>query len=69
NFWFGGTYRGGYGFAAFAGFNALNLFTLSYSYDYSTTPINTISSGTHEIILGFILGNKYSDNTCPRNVW
>ena len=20
-------------------------------------------------ILGFILGNKYSDNTCPRNVW
>jgi type IX secretion system PorP/SprF family membrane protein len=69
NFWFGGTYRGGYGFAAFAGFNALNLFTLSYSYDYSTTPINTVSSGTHELILGFILGNKYSDNTCPRNVW
>jgi len=69
NFWFGGTYRGGYGFAAFAGFNALNIFNLSYSYDYSTTPINTISSGTHEIIIGFILGNKYSDNTCPRNVW
>jgi hypothetical protein len=45
------------------------LFSLSYSYDYSTTPINTVSSGTHEIILGFILGNKYSDNTCPRNVW
>ena len=69
NFWFGGTYRGNYGFAAFAGFNAMNLFTLSYSYDYSTTKINTISSGTHELILGFILGNKYSDNTCPRNVW
>jgi type IX secretion system PorP/SprF family membrane protein len=69
NFWFGGTYRGGYGFAAFAGFNAFQLFSLSYSYDYSTTPINTISSGTHELILGFILGNKYSDNTCPRNVW
>jgi len=69
NFWFGGTYRGGYGFAAFAGFNALNLFSLSYSYDYSTTPINTVSSGTHELILGFILGNKYSDDTCPRNVW
>jgi type IX secretion system PorP/SprF family membrane protein len=69
NFWFGGTYRGNYGFAAFAGLNALNIFTLSYSYDYSTTPINSISSGTHEIIVGFILGNKYSDNTCPRNVW
>jgi len=69
NLWFGGTYRGAYGFAAFAGFNALRLFSLSYSYDYSTTPINTVSSGTHELILGFILGNKYSDNTCPRNVW
>jgi type IX secretion system PorP/SprF family membrane protein len=69
NFWFGGTYRGNYGFAAFAGFNALDLFTLSYSYDYSTTAINTVSSGTHEIIIGFILGNHYSDDTCPKNVW
>ena len=69
NFWFGGTYRGNYGFAAFAGFNALNIFTLSYSYDYSTTKINTVSNGSHELILGFILGNKYSDDTCPRNVW
>ncbi|HMG83507.1 MAG TPA: PorP/SprF family type IX secretion system membrane protein, partial [Ferruginibacter sp.] len=69
NFWFGGTYRGGYGFAAFAGLNILNTFSVSYSYDYSTTQINTVSNGTHEIIIGFILGNKYSDNTCPRNVW
>jgi len=69
NFWFGGTYRGNYGFAAFAGLNILSAVSVSYSYDYSTTKINTVSSGTHEIIVGFIFGNKYSDNTCPRNVW
>jgi type IX secretion system PorP/SprF family membrane protein len=66
--WVGGSYRGGYGFAAMAGFNALNLFTLSYSYDYTTTELNTVSNGTHEIIVGFIIGNKFGD-TCPRNVW
>jgi type IX secretion system PorP/SprF family membrane protein len=69
NFWFGGTYRVQYGFSAFAGLNAFNVCSISYSYDYSTTPINTVSSGSHEIIIGFILGNKYSDDTCPRNVW
>jgi type IX secretion system PorP/SprF family membrane protein len=67
--WIGASYRDIYGFAAMAGFNALNLFTLSYSYDYSSTAINTVSSGTHEIIIGFILGNCYGDDTCPKNVW
>ncbi len=67
--WVGGSYRVKYGFAGMAGFNAMNLFTLSYSYDYSHTKINQVSQGTHEIIIGFILGNKYSDDTCPRNNW
>jgi type IX secretion system PorP/SprF family membrane protein len=67
--WVGASYRDIYGFAAMAGFNALNLFTFSYSYDYSSTKINTVSSGTHEIIIGFILGNGYGDDTCPKNVW
>ncbi len=68
-FWLGGSYRGKYGFAAMAGTNIMNRFTVSYSYDYSTTAIHTVSSGTHEVIVGFILGNKYSDDTCPKNVW
>ncbi|MES2431459.1 MAG: type IX secretion system membrane protein PorP/SprF [Bacteroidota bacterium] len=67
--WVGASYRNKYGFAGMAGFNAMNLFTLSYSYDYSVTQINTVSSGTHELILGFILGNKYNSDTCPKNVW
>lgn len=68
-FWLGGSYRSKYGFAAMAGMNILNRFTVSYSYDYSTTAIHTVSKGTHEILLGFILGNKYSDDTCPKHVW
>jgi len=67
--WIGGSYRNQYGYAAMAGFNALNLFTLSYAYDYTTTELNTVSNGTNEIIVGFIFGNKYSDDTCPKNIW
>ncbi|MEI7471279.1 MAG: type IX secretion system membrane protein PorP/SprF [Ferruginibacter sp.] len=67
--WAGASYRYKYGFAAMLGVNVLNSFNMSYSYDYSTTRLNTISSGTHEIMLGFIIGNKYSADTCPRNVW
>lgn len=67
--WGGASYRSRYGFAAMAGFNVLNLFQLSYSYDYSTTLLNTVSRGTHEILIGFIIGNRYSQDTCPRNVW
>ncbi|MGG9972200.1 PorP/SprF family type IX secretion system membrane protein [Ferruginibacter sp. SUN002] len=68
-FWLGASYRAKYGFAGMAGMNLLNRVTLSYSYDYSTTKINTVSNGTHEVILGFIIGNNYSTDTCPKNVW
>lgn len=67
--WIGGTYRHKYGFAGIAGVNVMNAFQLSYSYDYSTTKLNQVSNGSHEIIIGFILGNKYSGNTCPKNLW
>lgn len=67
--WAGASYRHKYGFAAFAGMNLFNAVQFSYSYDYSTTRLNKVSNGTHEVLLGFIIGNRYSDQTCPRNVW
>jgi len=67
-FWAGAGYRFKYGFNAMLGLNISNTFNVSYSYDYSTTRINTISTGSHEIVLGFLLGNKYGD-WCPKNVW
>lgn len=66
--WVGGSYRLKDGYAAMIGLNAGNAFNVGYSYDFTTTTLNTVSRGTHEIILGFLIGNRYGD-TCPRNVW
>lgn len=64
-FWVGASYRHQNGFAAMLGMNVGNTFNVGYAYDYTTTKLNTVSRGTHEFILGFLLGNKYSGK-CPR---
>lgn len=66
--WLGTSYRFKYGFTAMAGVNVSNTFNVSYSYDYTTTRLNQFSNGTHEVVLGFLLNNKYGD-WCPRNVY
>lgn len=66
--WAGVSYRLDDGIAAMVGLNVSNTFNVGYSYDYTTSRLNTVSKGTHEIIIGFLLGNKYGD-WCPRNVW
>ncbi|TBR19147.1 MAG: type IX secretion system membrane protein PorP/SprF [Chitinophagaceae bacterium] len=66
--WLGGSYRYEDGYAGMLGLNVANLFNVGYSYDYTTTHLNTMSRGTHEIVIGFLLGNNWGD-TCPRNVW
>jgi len=71
-FWIGGGYRfsdlvGGY--SAMAGINVSNTFNISYAYENATTSrLKTYTKNTQEIVIGFLLGNKYGD-TCPRNVW
>ena len=70
--WFGGGYRysdlvGGY--SAMAGLNISNAMNLSYSYEVATTSrLRNYTGNSHEIMIGFILGNKYGD-LCPRNIW
>lgn len=66
--WIGATMRTGEGFAGMAGLNVSNSLSIGYSYDYTTSKLNTFSKGTHEIVVGFIIGNKY-DDSCPKNVW
>lgn len=66
--WVGVGIRPKDGFSGMAGINISNTMNIGYSYDYNTSRINNFSKGTHEIMLGFLLGNKYGD-TCPRNVW
>ena len=66
--WLGASYRHKDGYAGMFGLHVFNTFNISYAYDHTTSNLNTYSKGTHEILIGFIIGNKYSDS-CPRNVW
>jgi type IX secretion system PorP/SprF family membrane protein len=66
--WLGANVRYGEGFAAMAGLNISQTLNISYAYDILTSRLRTVSKGTHEIMVGFILGNRYGD-WCPRNVW
>lgn len=67
-FWVGGSCRFREGYAGMLGLNVGNTFNVGYAYDYTTTRLRTVSHGTHEIIIGFLLGNRY-DDSCPRNIW
>ncbi|GAA4318833.1 hypothetical protein GCM10023149_17120 [Mucilaginibacter gynuensis] len=57
--WIGGSYRKGDSFGALLGVNINSIFNVSYSYDYTTSALRTVSNGTHEIVLGILLNNKY----------
>ena len=69
--WVGASYRysdlvGGY--SAMIGLNVANI-NVGYSYEVATTSrLRTYTGNTHEIMIGFFLGNKYGDS-CPRNIW
>jgi len=66
--WAGGGYRLKDGFSGMVGVNVSNAFNIGYAYDYTTSRLQSFTKGTHEIVLGFIIGNKYGD-WCPRNLW
>lgn len=66
--WVGGSYRYQDAFAAMVGLNISSVLNIGYSYDITTSQLNTVSRGSHEIVVGFLLGNKYGD-WCPRNLW
>ncbi len=66
--WAGASIRPGDGGAAMIGLNISNTFNIGYSYDFTSSQLNTVSNGTHEILIGFLIGNNYGD-WCPRNVW
>jgi type IX secretion system PorP/SprF family membrane protein len=66
--WLGGSYRQFDGYAAMVGINVANTFNVGYAYDFTKTDLQTYSKGTHELMIGFLISNRYGD-TCPRNVW
>jgi type IX secretion system PorP/SprF family membrane protein len=66
--WVGGTYRYQDGFAGMLGINLSNSINIGYSYDINTSNLRAVSNGSHEILVGFLLGNKYGD-WCPKNLF
>jgi type IX secretion system PorP/SprF family membrane protein len=64
HFWIGGSYRQTDAVAAMMGFTLDSFLSLGYSYDYTTSALNTVSNGTHEIVIGIYLGNR--GGTGPR---
>lgn len=66
--WTGASFRYNNGFAAMLGININQLVNMGYSYDYSTSYLGTVSKGTHEILIGFLLNNHYADR-CPERLW
>ncbi len=65
-FWFGGSYRHNDSFGVLAGVNISSFINIGYSYDITTSALNTVSNGTHEIVINLLLNNKYKV-TCPQH--
>jgi type IX secretion system PorP/SprF family membrane protein len=53
--WFGPAFRNQDSFSAIFGAHLSNFVSLSYSYDYTYSKLNTASNGSHELILGLRL--------------
>ena len=66
--WIGGAYRKDDSFSGMVGFNVGSLFNLGYAYDFTTSALNTVSRGSHEVVLGLLLNNRYQV-TCPQKLW
>jgi type IX secretion system PorP/SprF family membrane protein len=65
-FWFGGSYRHDDSFGVLAGVNISSFINIGYSYDITTSALNTVSNGTHEIVISLLLNNRYKV-TCPQH--
>ncbi len=66
--WIGATYRKDDSFSGMMGFSFGSLINVSYAYDLTTSALGNVSNGTHEIVLGLLLNNRYKI-TCPQNFW
>ncbi len=52
-----------------AGMNIAHTINIGYSYSAtSDQKLSAYTGNTHELVIGFLLGNKYGDS-CPKNLW
>jgi type IX secretion system PorP/SprF family membrane protein len=57
-FWLGLSYRNEDAVSIMAGLQINDMIRFGYAYDYVTSQINNISSGSHELVLGFQFNRK-----------
>jgi type IX secretion system PorP/SprF family membrane protein len=67
-FWLGGSYRHNDSKSALAGFNISSVINVAYSYDFTSSNLRTVSNGSHEIVLGILLNNRYNVSS-PQHTW
>lgn len=67
-FWFGASYRNLDSFVGLVGVTLLGKIDIGYSYDATISKINSYSSGSHEILVGFRL-KPQKKIQCPSNFW
>lgn len=66
HFWIGGTYRINDSFDFIAQYHMKNNFRIGYSYDYTLTKLSRISTGSHEIMIGYDFNQKKKGVYHPR---
>lgn len=67
-FWVGASYRHNDALIGMVGVYVSPLLDISYSYDATTSSLNRVSAGTHEVVVGFKLLNERRI-ICPQWVW
>ncbi len=67
-FWVGAAYRHNDAVVGMVGVYVSPLLDVSYSYDATTSNLNQVSAGTHEIVVGFKLLNNRRI-LCPQWIW
>ena len=68
NLWFGASYRQKDAFWGWVGVRVAQKFTVSYTYEYVISSLQSATRGSHEIVLGLTLGNQ-RHYTSPRSFW
>ncbi|MFD2323804.1 PorP/SprF family type IX secretion system membrane protein [Mucilaginibacter galii] len=66
--WVGGAYRHNDSKSAMAGIFINSAINVGYSYDFTSSNLRTVSNGSHEIVLGILLNNRYKVSS-PQRTW
>ncbi len=65
-FWLGAMYRHQDAVGVLAQYNVTNDLSIGYAYDFTLSPLRNYNGGSHEIMLGYLLGKPVKGVRSPR---